>query len=141
MLHLNIMLFALCKTETDTFVKVSFLLFLIYNLTDLFHQNKHLLNVIEMVLKSIMSARSPLNTTVEKGSTCMLKYTDPPTKPAVFQIVSTAATLVFFQTLFLFLSLRHAPKLFLVFCTSKGINHTSLRAHLFRILAYDPSFE
>lgn len=62
-----------------------FVLFLIYNLTDLFHQNKYLLNVIEMVLKSIMSARSPLNTTGEKGSTCMLKYTDPPTKWAMFQ--------------------------------------------------------
>ena len=60
-----------------------FVLFLIYNLTDLFHQNKHLLNVMEMVLKSIMSARSPLNTTVEKGSTCVLKYTDPPTKWAM----------------------------------------------------------
>lgn len=30
-----------------------FVLFLIYNLTDLFHQNKHLLNVMEMVLKSV----------------------------------------------------------------------------------------
>lgn len=29
-----------------------FVLFVIYNLTDLFHQNKHLLNAMEMVLKS-----------------------------------------------------------------------------------------
>lgn len=80
-----------------------FVLFLIYNLTDLFHQNKHLLNVMEMVLKSRMSARSPLNTTVEQGSTCMLKYTDVPTKWAMFQItVSVKAMVVFFQMLLFF---------------------------------------
>lgn len=67
--------------------KGSFVLFLIYNLTDLLHQNKHLLNIMEMVLKRRMSARPPLSTTAEQSGTCMLKYTDPPTKWAVAETV------------------------------------------------------
>lgn len=56
-----------------------FVLFLIYNLTDLFHQNKHLLNVMKMVLKSVsVSKIVSENTALKQGSTCMLSTQGPP---------------------------------------------------------------
>lgn len=96
---------------------------------------------MEMVLKSIMSARSPLNTTVEKGSTCVLKYTDPPTKWAMFERQSVWQPRLSSYKQFFFLSLRCALNSSSYSAQARGINHTSLRAHLSRIVADDPSFE
>lgn len=99
--------------------KDPFVLSLIYNLTDLLHQNKHLLNIMEMVLKSIMSAGPPLDTSAEQGSTCTLRHTDPPTKWAVSEMVSQP-WLYSSKHFIFFLFLKHAFKRFLIFCASKG---------------------
>ena len=56
-----------------------------------------------------MSARSPLNTTVEKGSTCMLKYTDPPTKWAMFQRQCRSHACILINTV-LFSVLKTCPQ-------------------------------
>lgn len=100
--------------------KGSFVQFLIYNLTDLLHQNKHLLNIMEMVLKSRMSAGPPLNTTAKQGSPCTRRHTDPPTKWAVSETVSQPWLYSFKHFIFFSLFLRLAFKRFLIFCASKG---------------------
>lgn len=63
-----------------------FVLFLIYNLTDLFHQNKHLLNVMEMVLKSISVSKIASEHNTRTRQQLYTEHTDPPTKWAVFQL-------------------------------------------------------
>ena len=83
-----------------------FVAFPIYNLTALLHQNKHLLNIMEMVLKSVMSARLPLNTAASgTGQHLCAEIHSPTHKMGSFR-ESEAAVILFFETLYLFSILK-----------------------------------